>query len=59
MTTFVSRIPIPINANTNGVLPKDVLEKFGIFDTTIRLSIGLENAKDLINDMEQSFKKNL
>lgn len=38
-------------------MPKDVRESLGIFDSTIRLSIGLENADDLIKDLEQAFDK--
>lgn len=33
------------------------LEKAGIYPNTIRLSIGIENAQDLIEDMEQAFGK--
>ncbi|XP_055298495.1 putative cystathionine gamma-lyase 2 isoform X2 [Sitodiplosis mosellana] len=32
-------------------------EKFGIFDTTIRLSVGIENVEDLIKDLEQALDK--
>lgn len=38
-------------------MPKEEREALGIFDTTIRLSIGLENKIDLIKDIEQSFEK--
>ena len=31
-------------------------EAMGLFPATIRLSFGLENAEDLINDLEYAFK---
>lgn len=37
-------------------LSKEIRESMGIFDSTIRLSVGLENVRDLINDLEQAFK---
>lgn len=40
-------------------MSKDVRESLGIFDSTIRLSIGLESADDLINDLQQAFEKNI
>jgi cystathionine beta-lyase/cystathionine gamma-synthase len=39
---------------THASMPKDVREKVGITDDLIRLSIGLENADDLIEDLDQS-----
>lgn len=38
-------------------LTEEEREKFGIFETTIRLSVGIENAKDLIKDLEQALNK--
>lgn len=38
-------------------MPKDARESLGIFDTTIRLSVGIEDSKDLIKDLEQAFEK--
>lgn len=35
-------------------VPKSVREQLGILDTTVRLSIGLENIDDLIEDLEQA-----
>lgn len=40
-------------------VPKEEREKYGIFDSTIRLSIGLENVVDLIEDLDQALKKTL
>ena len=39
---------------THASLPKERREKLGISDTLIRLSIGLENIDDLIDDIESS-----
>jgi len=39
---------------THASMPKDVREKVGITDDLIRLSIGLENADDLIEDLNQA-----
>ncbi|XP_031628534.1 putative cystathionine gamma-lyase 2 [Contarinia nasturtii] len=47
-------IPVCVSHTT---MPRDLREKLGIFDETIRLSIGLENIEDLIKDLEQSFEK--
>lgn len=38
-------------------MPKELREKLGIFDTTVRLSVGLENIDDLIRDLEQALDK--
>ena len=38
-------------------LTKEEREKLGIFDSTIRLSVGLENVVDLIEDLDQALKK--
>lgn len=38
-------------------VPKDVREQLGIFDTTVRLSVGIENTNDLIKDLEQALAK--
>lgn len=37
-------------------MPKDYREKVGITDGVIRLSVGLENVDDLIEDLEQALK---
>lgn len=41
---------------THGSIPKEVREKAGLKDSLIRLSIGIEDAHDLIEDLEQSFE---
>lgn len=38
-------------------MPKELREKLGIFETTVRLSVGLENIDDLIRDLEQALDK--
>ncbi|XP_055298496.1 cystathionine gamma-lyase-like [Sitodiplosis mosellana] len=38
-------------------VPKEVREQLGIFETTVRLSVGIENTDDLIKDLEQALVK--
>ncbi|MDX1590465.1 MAG: cystathionine gamma-synthase [Balneolaceae bacterium] len=40
---------------THGSIPKDVREKAGLMDSLIRLSVGIEDAEDLIEDLKQAF----
>lgn len=40
---------------THGSIPKEVREKAGLKDSLIRLSVGIEDAKDLIADLDQAF----
>lgn len=42
---------------TNANTPKELREKTGITDGLIRLSVGIENADDLIEDLRQSLEK--
>lgn len=39
---------------THGSIPKDVREKAGLMDSLIRLSVGIEDAEDLIHDLDQA-----
>jgi len=39
---------------THGSIPKNVREEAGLFDSLIRLSVGIEDADDLIDDLKQS-----
>ena len=39
-------------------MPKEHREKVGITDDIIRLSIGLENIDDLIDDLRQALESN-
>jgi cystathionine beta-lyase/cystathionine gamma-synthase len=40
---------------THGSIPKDVREKAGLMDSLIRLSVGIEDVDDLIEDLKQAF----
>jgi cystathionine beta-lyase/cystathionine gamma-synthase len=40
---------------THGSIPKDVREKAGLRDSLIRISVGIEDAEDLIEDLNQAF----
>ena len=42
---------------THASIPKEIREKVGITDGLIRLSVGIENADDLIADLEQAITK--
>lgn len=39
---------------THASVPEDQREKLGITDSLIRLSIGLEDVQDLIDDIDQA-----
>jgi len=39
---------------THAAIPKEEREKIGVVDSLIRLSIGIEDADDLINDLKQA-----
>lgn len=41
---------------THGSIPKEVREEAGLKDTLIRLSVGIEDVDDLIDDLEQAFE---
>lgn len=41
---------------THRQLSKEALERAGIKENTVRLSIGIENVEDIIADLDQSFK---
>lgn len=42
---------------THASVPKETRDKLGITDGLIRVSCGLENADDLINDLDQALRK--
>ena len=42
---------------THASIPKAVREQLGIFDNLIRLSVGIEDCDDLIQDLEVAFSK--
>jgi cystathionine beta-lyase len=39
---------------THASIPKKVREKSGVVDALIRLSVGIEDVRDLISDLEKS-----
>lgn len=41
---------------THASIPKKIREKIGLTDNLIRLSVGIENVQDLIEDLENGFK---
>ncbi|MCY4524454.1 MAG: PLP-dependent aspartate aminotransferase family protein, partial [Halobacteriovoraceae bacterium] len=42
---------------THASVPPQIREKLGIRDNLLRLSVGIENTDDLMNDLESAFKK--
>lgn len=42
---------------THASIPKEIREQLGIYDNLIRLSVGIEDADDLIQDLEFAFSK--
>jgi len=42
---------------THGSIPKHKREELGLTDNLIRISIGIENTKDLIEDLDQALYK--
>ena len=49
-------ITYPIT-QTHADVPKDLLEKNGINDRVLRLSVGIESGKDLIAEFERIFNE--
>jgi cystathionine beta-lyase len=44
---------------THAALPYELRQKVGIVDNLIRLSVGIENMTDIINDLENAFNNSL
>ena len=42
---------------THAAIPKEDREKVGVLDSLIRLSVGVEDSDDLIEDLEQALNK--
>ncbi|MBD7911315.1 MULTISPECIES: PLP-dependent aspartate aminotransferase family protein [Clostridium] len=42
---------------THGAIPKDIRQKVGIVDELIRLSVGIENIEDLLDDLKRAFEE--
>lgn len=49
-------ITYPIT-QTHADVPKEICEKNGLTDSTLRLSVGIENVKDLIEELDKIFKE--
>ena len=39
---------------THAAIPKEVREKTGVVDTLIRLSVGVEDIEDLVDDLKMA-----
>jgi cystathionine beta-lyase len=39
---------------THASIPKELREKSGVVDSLIRLSVGIEDVRDLIEDLKQA-----
>ncbi|KUO52677.1 MAG: cystathionine gamma-synthase [Desulfitibacter sp. BRH_c19] len=50
-----SLITYPI-LQTHAAIPKPILERLGVNDRLLRLSVGIENPEDLINDLKQAME---
>lgn len=44
-------------SSTHFGVPKELAEKAGVFDNTLRLSIGIEDTEDLIQDLKNALEK--
>ena len=42
---------------THASIPRDIRERIGIVDGLVRLSVGIEDAADLVEDLDQALKK--
>lgn len=42
---------------THAVMPKDMRESLGISDGLVRVSVGIEDAEDIVRDFEQAFNE--
>lgn len=42
---------------THADVPSEIRERNGITDSTLRLSVGIENSKDLLGELEQVFRE--
>lgn len=43
-------------AMTHAGYPKEELKEFGLTDSMVRLSVGIENVKDIIGDLEKALE---
>jgi cystathionine gamma-synthase len=49
-----SLITYPIK-QTHEAIPAEIKNRLGITDTLLRLSVGIEDAEDIISDLDQAF----
>ncbi len=42
---------------THADVPREIREKNGITESTLRLSVGIEDAKDLLDELENVFRE--
>jgi cystathionine beta-lyase/cystathionine gamma-synthase len=42
---------------THASVPAEVRQRIGITDGLIRISVGIEDVEDLINDLDQALRK--
>lgn len=42
---------------THADVPKEIQEKNGLTDATLRMSVGIENVKDLIAELDRVFRE--
>lgn len=42
---------------THAAIPKEIRDRVGIVDSLLRLSVGIENADDIIEDLQQAFEQ--
>lgn len=42
---------------THADVPKEILEQNGITEKTLRLSVGIENIEDILQDLQNAFQK--
>ena len=52
----VKSLVVHPETSTHYGLPKEIKESVGIYEDTLRLSIGIEDVNDLINDLNQALK---
>ena len=51
------RQKLQATTQTHADVPKEIREKNGITEATLRMSVGIEDAKDLIDELEKVFRE--
>jgi cystathionine gamma-synthase len=44
------------HTQTHAEIPEEIRKKLGVTDRLLRLSVGIENVNDLINDLERAMR---